>query len=85
MKFMREVLISILHIDRICYGMDSVHNEKPRKYNNPEDLDELCRKFLESNDKADGPAIEYCKDFLVLLTDKPITSGAVVSSRAKSR
>ena len=65
--------------------MDPVHNEKPRKYNNPRDLDELCRKFLDSNDKENGPAIEYCKDFLVLLTDKPPTSGAVVSSRAKSR
>ena len=81
---MREVLISLLDIDRVCNGMDSVHNEKPRKYNNPDDLDELCRKFVE-NERADGPAIEYCKDFLTLLTDKPPTSGAIVSSRAKSR
>jgi len=65
--------------------MDPVHKERPRKYNNPEDLDELCRKFTESNEEKNGPAIEYCKDFLVLLTDKPTTSGAVVSSRAKSR
>lgn len=65
--------------------MDPVHNERPRKYNNPDDLDELCRRFLEENEKDNGAAIEYCKGFLVLLTDKPSTSGAVVSSRAKSR
>ena len=65
--------------------MDPMHKERPRKYNNPDDLDELCRRFVESDDKGNGPAIEYCKDFLVLLTDKPSTSGAVVSSRAKSR
>lgn len=65
--------------------MDPVHEKRPRKYNNKDDLDELCRRFLENNDKGNGPAIEYCKDFLVLLNDKPPTSGAVVSSRAKSR
>jgi len=65
--------------------MDPVHKERPRKYNNPDDLDELCRRFLECSDKDNGAAMEYCKDFLVLLTDKPTTSGAVVSSRAKSR
>jgi len=59
--------------------------ERPRKYNNPDDLDELCRRFLECNESDKGAAIEYCRSFLVLLTEKPPTSGAVVSSRAKSR
>ena len=62
-----------------------MHGERPRKYNNPDDLNELCKRFPEKDDKSEGPAIEYCKDFLVLLTEKPSTSGAVVSSRAKSR
>ena len=59
--------------------------ERPRKYNNPEDLDELCRRFLANKDTDIGAAIEYCRDFLNLLTEKQPTSGAVLSSRAKSR
>jgi len=44
--------------------------EKPRKYNNPEDLDELCRSFLIANNADPGAAIEYCKSFLLLLNEK---------------
>ncbi|MEM0343239.1 MAG: hypothetical protein QXJ32_03435 [Thermoplasmata archaeon] len=58
---------------------------RPRKYNNPDDLDELCRRFLECNESDKGAAIEYCRSFLTLLTEKPPTSGAVVPSRAKPR
>jgi len=56
-----------------------------RKYNNPKDLDELCRGFLETKDADKGAAIEYCKNFLSVLTEKPPVTGAVLSSRAKSR
>jgi hypothetical protein len=59
--------------------------DRPRKYNNPQDLDELCRRFLECKDTDMGSAIAYCKGFLSLLNEKPPTSGAVVFSRAKSR
>ncbi len=65
--------------------MAQVEQERPRKYNNPEDLDELCRRFLQTKDTDIGSAIEYCRGFLTLLTEKPPTSGAVVSSRAKPR
>jgi hypothetical protein len=58
---------------------------RPRKYNNPNDLEELCRCFLECQDADKGAAIEYCKDFLVMLTEKPPVTGAVASSRSKSR
>jgi len=58
--------------------------EKPRKYNNPDDLDELCRSFLIANSSDPGAAIEYCKSFLLLLDEKKPNSGAVLSSRAKS-
>lgn len=66
---------------------DKVPNngQRPRKYNNPIDLDELCRGFLESNDADNGAAIEYCKNFLSVLIDKQPVTGAVLSSRAKSR
>gem|GEM_PF-1513464 len=56
-----------------------------RKYNNPKDLDELCRGFLETKDSDKGAAIEYCKNFLWVLTEKPPVTGAVLSSRSKSR
>jgi hypothetical protein len=62
-----------------------VQQDRPRKYNNPEDLDELCRRFLETKDTDMGSAIEYCRSFLTLLYEKPPTSGAVVFSRVKSR
>lgn len=65
--------------------MEPVQQDRPRKYNNPEDLDELCRRFLECKDTDMGSAIEYCKTFLALLSEKPPTSGGIVSSRAKSR
>lgn len=58
-----------------------MNTQRPRKYNNPEDLEELCKCFFEGN----GSAIEYCKDFLVMLSDKPPVTGAVLSSRSKSR
>lgn len=59
--------------------------QKKRKYNNPEDLDELCRSFLESRDQDKGAALEYCKDFLAVLSKKDITKGAVLSSRSRPR
>ena len=59
--------------------------EKPRKYNDPDSLDELCRSFLECKDSDPGAAIEYCKSFLLILNHRRPTSGAVVSSRSKSR
>ena len=59
--------------------------EKPRKYNDPKSLDELCKSFLECQDSDPGAAIEYCKSFLMLLNKGPPTSGAFVSSRAKPR
>jgi len=64
---------------------DSLNMARPRKYNNPNDLEELCRCFLECQEGDKGAAIEYCKDFLVMLTEKPPVTGAVVSSRSKSR
>lgn len=59
--------------------------QRPRKYNNPKDLDELCKGFLEMKEEDKGAAIEYCKNFLSVLTEKPPVTGAVVSSRSKSR
>lgn len=59
--------------------------EKPRKYNDPKDLDELCRSFLECKDKDRGAAVEYCRNFLTLLTAKTPSSGAVLSARSKPR
>jgi hypothetical protein len=58
---------------------------KKRKYNNPEDLDELCRSFLVSREADKGAALEYCKDFLTILSKKDITAGAVLSSRSRPR
>jgi hypothetical protein len=59
--------------------------DKKRKYNDPEDLDELCRKFLRSREINDGAAIEYCKDFLTVLSRKDFKQGAVLSSRSRPR
>ena len=59
--------------------------QRPRKYNNPKDLDELCKAFLERKDEDQGAAMEYCRNFLSVLSEKPPVTGAVVSSRAKSR
>lgn len=58
---------------------------KKRKYNNPEDLNELCRSFLVSQEMDQGAALEYCKDFLTVLSKKDFTRGAVLSSRSRSR
>lgn len=58
---------------------------KKRKYNNPNDLGELCRSFLECNEVDKGAALAYCKDFLTVLSKKDLTRGAVLSSRVKSR
>lgn len=60
-------------------------NIRRRKYNDARDLDELCKKFLSSQEADSGAAIEYCKNFLTMLNDKAVKSGAVLSSRAKSR
>lgn len=59
--------------------------QKKRKYNDPEDLNELCRRFLVTHDNDKGAALEYCKDFLALLSKKDVTKGAVLSSRSRSR
>lgn len=59
--------------------------QRPRKYNDPKDLDELCKGFLATKDADIGAAMEYCRNFLSVLSDKPPVTGAVVSSRAKSR
>jgi hypothetical protein len=61
------------------------NGQRPRKYNNPKDLDELCRGFLVKKDEDQGAAIEYCKNFLSVLSEKPPVTGAVVSSRVRSR
>jgi len=59
--------------------------EKRRKYNDPNDLDELCRSFLQTRDMDESAALDYCKDFLTLLNKKQLSRGAVLSYRAKSR
>jgi len=58
---------------------------KKRKYNDADDLDELCKRFLSAQETNPGAAIEYCKNFLTMLDEKPIKSGAVLSSRARPR
>lgn len=64
---------------------EPVSKEKPRKYNDPDSLDELCKRFLETSDSDPGAAIEYCKGFLSMLQEKTPTTGAVVLARSKSR
>lgn len=59
--------------------------QRPRKYNNQEDLHELCRSFLQTKDTDKGAAIQYCKDFLSMLGEKPTVTGAVVYTRSKPR
>ncbi|HUV61955.1 MAG TPA: hypothetical protein VMW71_07315 [Thermoplasmata archaeon] len=59
--------------------------EKKRKYNDEESLNELCSKFLTSLDGDDGAAIGYCKDFLKVLSKKDFKAGAVLSYRSKPR
>ena len=67
------------------YRLRTLEQNRKHKYNDAEDLDELCKRFLSCQDTDPGAAIEYCKNFLTMLSDKPIKSGAVLSSRAKSR
>lgn len=57
--------------------------QKKRKYNDEQSLDELCRSFLACRDKDEGAAIEYCKGFLEVLSKKDVKTGAVLSSRPK--
>jgi hypothetical protein len=59
--------------------------EKKRKYNDEESLNELCRKFLTNREGDDGAAVEYCKDFLEVLSKKDFKTGAVLSSRSRPR
>lgn len=59
--------------------------EKKRKYNDVSDLDELCKKILATDEADIGSALEYCQRFLGMLSESPPKSGAVVSSRARSR
>ncbi|MDH3364659.1 MAG: hypothetical protein OEM29_01425 [Thermoplasmata archaeon] len=59
--------------------------KKKRKYNDEESLNELCMKFLTNRETDDGAAVEYCKDFLTILSKKGIKTGAVLSSRSKPR
>ena len=82
----REVLLSegpieVSHLRE----REPVSAEKPRKYNDPASLDELCKKFLQTSESDPGAAIEYCKGFLSMLREKPPTTGAVVSARSKPR
>lgn len=58
---------------------------KKRKYNNAEDLNELCRSFLVAQEQDKGAALDYCKNFLTVLSKKDVTKGAVLSSRSRSR
>ena len=58
---------------------------KKRKYNDPQDLNELCRSFLVAQEQDKGAALEYCKNFLTVLSKKDVTRGAVLSSRSRSR
>ena len=60
-------------------------DEKKRKYNDEESLDELCRKFLSNREDDQGAAIEYCRSFLSVLSKKSVKSGAVLYSRSKPR
>jgi hypothetical protein len=57
--------------------------QRKRKYNDEQSLDELCRSFLESREVDQGAAIEYCKGFLEVLAKKDVRAGAVLSSRSK--
>ena len=59
--------------------------EKKRKYNDEESLDELCRKFLTAKEDDEGAAIEYCRSFLSVLSKKDVKTGAVRFSRVKPR
>ena len=59
--------------------------EKKRKYNDEDSLDELCRKFLTCRETDNGAAIEYCKSFLTMLERKDVKAGAVLSSRSRPR
>lgn len=58
---------------------------KKRKYNDPEDLEELCKSFLMCQERDKGAALEYCRDFLTVLSKKEFTKGAVLSSRSRPR
>lgn len=58
--------------------------ERPRKYNNQNDLDELCRSLMQASETDTGAAVEYCMSFLMLLDERMPNSGAVLSSRARS-
>jgi hypothetical protein len=57
---------------------------KKRKYNDPESLEELCRKFLECRETDSGAAMDYCRCFLTVVSKKDVTKGAVLSSRSRS-
>jgi len=81
----REVLLVQSSFSKHHNRRGPVTEKRPKKYNNPKDLDELCRSFLKCKETDPGAAIDYCKSFLALLSEKPPTSGAVLSSRAKSR
>jgi hypothetical protein len=81
----REYLLAKAHISCAPRVPGAGLMTKIRKYNNPEDLDELCRSFLASNDTDKGAALEYCRRFLNVLSENPPASGAVGSSRSKPR
>ena len=85
MKTTHEVLLAQSRIERDVPEKKQEDGQRTRKYNNPNDLSELCKGFVDQKDLDDGAAIEYCKNFLSVLKDKPSVTGAVVSSRAKSR
>lgn len=56
---------------------------KARKYNDPDNLDELCRGFLQVSNTDKGAAMEYCRRFLTVMARKDLTAGAVLSSRSR--
>jgi hypothetical protein len=62
-----------------------VTENRPTKYNNPDDLKVFCKSFLECSDTDRGAALEYCKGFLTVLSKKDLTIGAVLSGRSKYR
>lgn len=57
--------------------------QRKRKYNDEQSLNELCRSFLICREDDDGAAMEYCKGFLKVLSKKDVKTGAVLSYLSK--
>lgn len=71
--------------DESATGRDELPDARARKYNDPDNLNEFCRGFLNLNDTDRGAAIEYCRRFLTVMARKDLTAGAVLSSRSRYR